>query len=55
MTETEKANTVQNGNSSTNIQTSRSLHVSGLPLETTEEDILFFFKDYGISSAKIFK
>jgi hypothetical protein len=31
------------------------LHISSLPFETTEEDVLFLFKDYGVQSVKVFK
>jgi RNA recognition motif-containing protein len=31
------------------------LHMSGLPSETTEDDIFLFFKDYNVKSAKIVK
>ena len=32
-----------------------SLHLSGFPFETSEEDILLFFKDYKIKSAKVYR
>ena len=31
------------------------LHISGLPFETTEEDILILLKDFGVKSVKVFK
>ncbi len=46
---------MQNNSNSFTEENNLSLHVSGLPFETTEEDILYLFKDYRIKSAKILK
>ena len=31
------------------------LHISSLPFDTTEEDLLILFKDYSVKSVKVFK
>jgi RNA recognition motif-containing protein len=46
---------MQNTPNSLSEEKSISLHVSGIPFETTEEDILNLFKDYKIKSVKILK
>ncbi len=38
-----------------NPQNNSSLHISGLPFETTEEDIVLFFRDYRLISVKLIK
>ena len=35
--------------------TSNCLHISGLPFETNEEDILLFLKEYKVNSVKVLK
>ncbi len=54
MTENANINTVDEF-SSLYPNNSYWLHITGLPSETTEEDIFLFFKDYYIKSAKIIK
>jgi hypothetical protein len=34
---------------------SKMLHIAGLPIETTEEDILNFFKDYKVEQIRLIK
>jgi hypothetical protein len=44
------------GNKESNtVNDENGLHVAGLPFETTEEDLILFFKDYKIENVQLVK
>jgi RNA recognition motif-containing protein len=53
-TDSNTQNTINSLNSLNN-QNSDCLHISCLPFETMEDDILLLFKEYRVKSVKVFK
>lgn len=37
------------------VNSENTLHIAGLPMEATEQDLIFFFKEYNVKNLKIIK